>query len=174
MLLWAPVFGADVTLPTFPNAPDIPGQPGPSSSVSGTFNGAAAAGFRMEYKKWSLDSDVLWAGMSGTRETPLTKVGVDLVFGGLRGGYQVRKHLWVEAGFRRLAFNISAKIGSLPEVSRKPGVWDPLTSGSLTDARSVSRGQSNCSRTVAGSAQAPARISLAARKHNGASVVTLV
>ena len=61
-----------------------------------------------------------------------------MVFGGLRGGYQVHKNLWVEAGFRRLAFNISAKLGSRPEVSRKPGVWDPVIGLSYRRALSKS------------------------------------
>jgi hypothetical protein len=129
VLIWAPVFGADVTLPTFPDLPNVPDKPGvesPSGSVSGSFNGAAFAGFRMEYKRFSAETEFLWAGLSGTRETPLTTISVDMIAGRAMGGWRVSKSFWAEGGVRRIALDISARLGTFPEVSRKPGLWDPL------------------------------------------------
>jgi hypothetical protein len=34
--------------------------------------------------------------------------------------------LTLEGGFRRTALKLTADIASYPEVTRKPGVWDPL------------------------------------------------
>jgi hypothetical protein len=34
--------------------------------------------------------------------------------------------LYLEGGVRRLAVDVSARVLDYPEVSRKPGVWDPI------------------------------------------------
>ena len=49
-----------------------------------------------------------------------------MIFGQLTAGREVFKGLTAEAGFRRIAMKITADVLDYPEVSRKPGVWDPL------------------------------------------------
>jgi hypothetical protein len=50
-----------------------------------------------------------------------------VIFGGILVGHQLLLDgLSVEGGFRRMALNVNATVLDYPEVSRKPGVWDPL------------------------------------------------
>ncbi len=126
---WAPIMGASVTLPEFPNlpsSPDVPGTPRPSGSATGSFNGAAFFAFRIEKSKFSFDGNALWAAVSAERTDPYLKIKLDAIYGQAMGGYEVLPNLFLEGGFRRMALNISAKVLNFDEVSRKPGVTDPL------------------------------------------------
>jgi hypothetical protein len=83
VLGWAPIFGASVS---FPNAPSIPGS-GESITGSGTtntsFNGAALAGVSFQKQKWTVDFDVLWAGLSADRTTPRVYISAHVIYGDL-------------------------------------------------------------------------------------------
>jgi hypothetical protein len=120
---WAPIFGASASVPAPPNPP-----PGPASSgsVSGSFNGAAFAGFGFEKRKWAASGNVLWASLSGQRETPSVKIDTNFIYGQFMLGREVLPDLFVEAGFRRTAIKIAATVSTFPQVTWKPGVWDPL------------------------------------------------
>jgi len=124
--LWVPISINSVTLPEFP---DLPAPPGggdrPSGDTSASLNGAAMAAFRVEKNWWMARANVVWAGLSGERETPNVRLSGNLILGEFFTGVEVVKHLYLEGGVRRLAVDVSAEVLDYPEVSRKPGVWDP-------------------------------------------------
>lgn len=138
---WAPIFGASVR-----EFPTIPGGGGggtgtgsllPPGHASGSFNGAAFVGFRIEKSKWSGDISALWAGLSAERNNPYVRVGVHVLFGEITGGREVLPNLFLEGGARRMALRLSFKVQDFPELDRKPGVWDPLVG--LTYRRQLSK-----------------------------------
>jgi hypothetical protein len=132
IFVWAPVLGADIKLPEIPSGPGGGGGGGgggiiPEGTTSGNFNGAAFAGAEVFKSKWSMTANVLYAGMSGDRTSPHVHIGLNVIFGGILVGHQLLLDgLSLEGGFRRMALNINATVLDYPEVSRKPGVWDPL------------------------------------------------
>jgi hypothetical protein len=133
IFVWAPVLGADIKLPEIPSGPGGGGGGGggggiiPEGTTSGNFNGAAFAGAEVFKSKWSMTANVLYAGMSGDRTSPHVHLGLNIIFGGILVGHQLLLDgLSLEGGFRRMALNINATVLDYPEVSRKPGVWDPL------------------------------------------------
>jgi hypothetical protein len=126
---WAPIFG--VSTRELPSSPEGGGGGGggllPPSDTSSSLNGAAFAGFRVEKSKWSTDGTFLWAGLSSERNNnPFARISVDAVFGQLMVGREIVPNLFLEGGFRRIALNVSLRLGDFPTVSGKPGVWDPL------------------------------------------------
>ncbi len=128
---WMPLFGASVNVPTSPTtAPS-------GADVNGSFNGAALAGYRIEKSGWSTTGNFLWAGLSADQDQPKAHLGLDVIFAQLMGGREVLPNLSLEGGVRRMALKISAQAESSPEVSAKPGVWDPLIG--MTYRRDVGR-----------------------------------
>ena len=134
VLAWAPIFGTSVTLPALPSQPIA--APGPSGSASSSFNGAYFGGTRLEKGKWSADALFMWAALSAQRKSPLVDVKLDFVFGHAMAGREILPNLYVEGGFRRLALDIHATVGST-SASRSPGFWDPLIG--LTYRRQLGR-----------------------------------
>ena len=130
LYIWAPFNISTVTLPEFPNLPDPPPGSDDGGRATGetdaSLNGAAMAAFRVEKNWWVARGNIVWAGLSGERETPLIKLSGDLVLGEFLSGVEVVKHLYVEGGVRRLAVDVEAEVLDYPKVSRKPGVWDPI------------------------------------------------
>jgi hypothetical protein len=120
-LAWVPFFGTSVTLPPLPSQPIA----GTSGSTNSSLNGAYFGGARIEKGKWSVDALFMWAALSAERTTPLTNVGLDFVFGDMHVGREVLPHLYLEAGFRRLALDIHATVGT-DNANGSPGYWDPL------------------------------------------------
>jgi hypothetical protein len=127
---WLPLFGAEIRLPEQPNLPSTGGPSGgvtiPSAKTSGNFNGAAAAGFRLERGRFSLQSEFLWAGMSGDVEAPRLGLSVNTIYGQALGGFEVAPNLYAEGGVRRFALKMTASVLTFPEVTWKPGLWEPV------------------------------------------------
>ena len=121
-LAWAPFFGVSVNLPALPSNPIAPG---PSGSTNSSLNGAYFGGTRIEKSKFSVDFLFMWAALSASRTTPNTDVGLDFVFGDALLGYEVYPGLYAEAGFRRLALDAHATVGT-DTANGNPGYWDPL------------------------------------------------
>jgi hypothetical protein len=125
--IWAPLYIGKVTAPEFP---DLPAPPGggdrPSGETDTSLNGAAMAALRVEKGRWMARANLVWAGLSGEKERPYLKVSGDVIYGELFTGIEVVDHLYVEGGVRRLAVDVTAQVLDYPEVSRKPGVWDPI------------------------------------------------
>jgi len=121
-LAWVPIFGTSVDLPPLPSHPTAPG---PSGSTSSSLNGAYFGGARFEMGKWSADALFMWTALSAERKTPLTSVSLDFVFGDAHIGREVLPNLYLEGGFRRIALDLHATVGS-DSGSGAPGYWDPL------------------------------------------------
>lgn len=122
---YVPVFGADVRLPGLPDpggGPDII----PSAKTSGNFDGAALAGVRVERARLSVEGEFLWAGMSGSVDNPFFDLTVDTITFRLLGGFQVAPALYVDAGVRYFALDMTASILNFDSVTWKPGIWEPV------------------------------------------------
>jgi hypothetical protein len=132
-MAWVPIFGASVTVPPFPSQPIAPSQTG---STNSSFNGAYFGGARVEKGKWAVDALFMWADLSAERTTPHTSVSLDFVFGDLFVGREVLPNLYLEGGFRRLALDINATVGTV-NATASPGYWDPLVG--LTYARPLGK-----------------------------------
>jgi hypothetical protein len=122
---WAPVLGASVNVPTPPNSGNG-NNDHPGAKVSGSFAGAALAGFRIEKSRFSTYATGVWAGLSADRSNPHASVDLDVLYGQVMGGYEVVHNLTLEGGVRRMALKITANLEGYPSASRKPGIWDPL------------------------------------------------
>jgi hypothetical protein len=127
VLAWLPIFGASVS---FPNLPSLPGGgggvAGNSGTLSGSFNGAALAGFSIQKSHWIVDVGGLWADVSASTTTPKVSISTGAIYGDIFAGRQFYHNLALTGGVRRMALNIHAQLGNLPEMHWKPGVWDPL------------------------------------------------
>jgi len=121
ILGWAPIYGANFHLPDTPSTPG-----GGSGSINRSFNGAALFGFTIQKGHWYGAADAMWAGLSGSRSTPLVKTDVNAVYGEGMVGYKFYKDLYFTGAFRRIALDYKVTLGSFPQFERKPGVWDPL------------------------------------------------
>src|SRR5262249_9812601 len=124
---------ASINLPQIPASPGGGGGDGggssglhPGGKVSGSFNGAAFAGYRIEKSKWSTDGGILWAGLAADSSSPRAYLSLHGIYGQIMGGREILPDLPVEGGVRGMALKITAEVGTFPAVSRKPGVWDPL------------------------------------------------
>ena len=94
--------------------------------MSGSFNGAGFAGFDIEKSRVTASGSFLYAAISGDSTNPKAHLGLDIFFGQVMGGYKILKEVDLEGGVRRMSLNIHASVGDRPEVSTKPGIWDPL------------------------------------------------
>lgn len=117
---WVPIFGTSIELP-----PSLSNPIAPSGSTGSSLNGAYFGAARVEKHRWSGAVLFMWAALSSSRETPVTDVGLDIVFGDVLLGRQVLPGLFVEGGFRRIALDINATVGS-SSATASPGYWDPL------------------------------------------------
>ncbi len=122
---WAPVLGAHVNLPNI-NLPSGGILTPTGGTVTGSFNGAGFAGFDIEKSRVITHGQFLYASLSGDNTNPKLHLGLDVMFGQVMGGYKILNSLYLEGGVRRMALKISASANDSPEVSRKPGLWDPL------------------------------------------------
>jgi hypothetical protein len=124
LLGWLPVYGAD-----FPSVPSGPGDGGavPGGKIESELNGALLFGGVVAKGPWRAEVDGMWAALRGERPVPpLLDVDLDLIYGHVSAGRRVYKNLHVTGGVRRLAAGYTLKLADFPEVSRKPGLWDPL------------------------------------------------
>jgi hypothetical protein len=128
---WLPIFGADVRLPEVP--PDGGGGPiTPEGSVSSNFNGAAFAGALVENKWFQFDANVLWAGMTASKDLPNLRVNLDTILGAAHAGVRVAPSLFATVGVRRVALDLRATAFEFDEVRWKPGGWEGLIGANYT------------------------------------------
>jgi len=132
-MAWVPIFGTSVDLPPHVSPPIAPGA---SGRTDNSLNGAYFGGARLEMGKWSADALFMWAALSAERKTPLASVNLDFVFGDAHVGREVLPNLYLEGGFRRLALDVRATVGT-NSASGSPGYWDPLVG--LTYRRSLGK-----------------------------------
>ena len=123
ILAWVP-FDIDIGVDVPPSGGDDGGS---GQIVDSRFDGAFLGGVTVTNNVWRFETYAIWAGFGGDRpERPFLRADVDLIYGEGRVGRRVAPDFYVTAGVRRLALKYDIVLGTLPEFSRKPGVWDPL------------------------------------------------
>lgn len=91
------------------------------------FDGAYFGGVSASNGRWRMEGYGIWAAFGGNRpDLPFLDVDVDVIYGDARLGRRVAPDFFVTGGVRRVALKYDLVIGSLPRLSRKPGVWDPI------------------------------------------------
>jgi hypothetical protein len=133
---FAPLFSGGASYPTidFPNLPGLGGGGSgsgvnngiASGNTSTSLNGAAFAGFRLEKSKWVVQAAFEYAGLGATRSSPLLDIGMDFTYGQLLVGRKVLPNFFVEGGFRRIGAKLDVNLLTLPTLTAKPTLWDPL------------------------------------------------
>ena len=123
ILGWIPLdIGIDVDVPPFGGDGGAAGD-----IVDSRFDGAFFGGAVASNGTWRIEGDAIWAGVGGDRiERPLLTVDLDLIYGHATLGRRVAPDLYLTAGVRRVALKYDITLGELPQISRKPGVWNPL------------------------------------------------
>jgi len=122
---YAPVFGANITLPQLPSLPGGAGLAN-KGSTGPSLNYALESAIRVEKRKFSITGGGMWASLSAERQTPFVQASADPKYGTLMIGYEVLKDFWVEGGFRHMGLTVTAQLGGSPQVSTNPSLWDPL------------------------------------------------
>jgi len=123
VLAWVPL-DIDINV----DIPPFGGDAGGSGDIiDSQFDGAFFAGVAASNGAWRLEGYGLWASFGGDRlERPSLTVDLDLIYGSGKLGRRVAPDLYVTGGVRRVAIDYNIKLGSLPTLARKPGVWDPI------------------------------------------------
>jgi hypothetical protein len=121
--VWVPThIGIDVDVP-----PADGDGGGTGDILDSRFDGAFFGGVAASNGVWRIEGYGIWAAFGGDRpERPFLVVDVDLVYGDVKVGRRVAPDLYVTAGVRRMALKYDIRLADLPELSRKPGLWDPL------------------------------------------------
>jgi hypothetical protein len=123
VLVWVPLgIGIDVDIPPFGGD-----SGGVGDIVDSRFDGAFLGGVTASNGTWRIEGDAIWYGIGGDRiERPLLTVDLNLIYGHANLGRRIAPGLFLTGGVRRLALDYDIKLGDLPKVSQRPGVWDPL------------------------------------------------
>ena len=123
VLLWVPLgIEIDVTVP-----PVNGGAGGSGQIIDGRFDGAFLGGFSVSKGLVRVDASGLWAAVGGDRpDNPKLTVDVDAIYFTATAGIKVYKALYVTGGVRRYALKYDIAVGTQPNFSSKPGLWDPI------------------------------------------------
>lgn len=108
---------------------DLPGEDGGlvGDIVESRFDGAFFGGLTASNGPWRIETYGLWAAFGGDRpDLPFLEVDLDVVYGDGRLGRRVAPDFYVTGGVRRVALKYDITLGTLPRLSREPGVWDPI------------------------------------------------
>jgi len=122
LFVWLPVdIGIDV---------EVPSDGGGTASgdiLDSQFDGAFFAGINASNGVWRIEGYGIWASFGGDRpDNPFVQVDLDLLYGDARVGRRFAPDFYVTGGVRRVALDYEISVEDLPEVTGKPGVWDPL------------------------------------------------
>lgn len=134
ILIQAPIFGAEIDLPSVPVPPGSGGA-GEAGAVGNktdvSFNAAYMAGLAIESDRLFVEGNGTWAAVSADRETPRVRVKSDTLLFNVRGGVRLVGGLFVTGGVRRIVDDLDATVtvpstGAQIEGHAKPGIWDPM------------------------------------------------
>jgi hypothetical protein len=123
VLAWVPTsIDIDVEVPPFNGSGGTSGE-----ILDSQLDGAFFGGVTASNGVWRVEAMGMWASVAGQRpDRPLLDVDVDIIYGQGTVGRRIAPDLFVNVGVRRLALDYDVTIGTLPQFSRKPGLWDPL------------------------------------------------
>jgi hypothetical protein len=120
ILFQAPIYGANVKLPS------IPGEPGIDRSTDYNLDSAFLAGVTVEQNKWFVEFEGEYAGLSANRETPLLNVDTDLYYVRAMAGWRIGNGFAVDGGFKALSVHFNMDAGNGLEAHPKRTLWDPM------------------------------------------------
>ncbi len=123
ILAWVPIgLGIDVDIPP------AGGDDGGSGDIlDSRLDGAFLGGMAASNGTWRFEADGIWAGVGGDRpERPFLTVDLDVIYGHANLGLRVAPDFYLTAGVRRVLLKYDITLGELPQLSREPGVWNPL------------------------------------------------
>lgn len=125
ILVWVPLdTDASVSVPP-PSGGS--GSPTTGDILDSRFDGAYFGGITVTNGVWRVDADGMWLAFGGDRtERPFLKLDYTIIYGSAKVGRRIARDLFVTGGFRRVALDYDISIADLPQLSRKPGLWDPL------------------------------------------------
>ena len=125
LLVWVPI---DIDAAV--NVPPVSGSGGGGTSgdiLDSRFDGAYFGGVSVTNGIWRVDGDGMWLAFGGDRpDRPFLKVDYSIIYGTARVGRRIAGDFFVSGAVRRIALDYAVVLADLPELSRKPGVWDPL------------------------------------------------
>ena len=123
VLVWIPLdIGIDVEIPPFEND-----SGGLGDIAESRFDGAYLGGVAASNGPWRVEGYVIWAAFGGDRpERPALTVDLDLIYAYANVGRRIAPDLYVTGGLRRLALKYDITLAGLPNLTRKPGLWDPI------------------------------------------------
>lgn len=134
VLGWVPTsIGIDVNLPPLPGGGGGGGNGGGGtggqdvSIIDSRFDAAFLAGVTASNGVWRIEADGVFVAIGGDRvDLPRLTVDVNVIYGRGLVGRRVAKDFYVTAGLRRFALKYDIEVENVAEVTRKPGIWDPL------------------------------------------------
>jgi len=137
ILVEAPIFGAEIKLPSVPSVPG--GGGGGGSSEAGDQSGSTdislntlyMAGVLVRADRWFVEARGQWADLSASRSTPRVTLATAGRFFTVRGGVRLIGGLSAVGGVRRVSGTIGVtlelpSIGKTVSGSVNPVLWDPL------------------------------------------------
>jgi len=134
LLVRAPIFGAEINLPTIPEPPGTPGgdESGAASGSTGVaLNAAYMAGALVESDRWFTEVYGLWADLSASRSTPRASLESNTYLFNATAGVRLIGGLAATGGVRALRTKLDATLtlpitGRTIEGTTKPTLWDPM------------------------------------------------
>ena len=122
---WLPLYRAKTRLPEVPDSGGG-GAARPEGTTDSELNQAFLAALRVEKGRFSLEAGYLYAGLSAQADAPLVKAEVDTSLADLRAGFAVVPDLYLEAGVRYIALDMTATVGDNPTKDWKPDLLQPV------------------------------------------------
>ena len=123
IFVWVPV---DIGINVEADVPDGGGSVF-GDILDSQFDGAFFGGLTASNGPWRIEAYGLWAAFGGNRpDLPFLEVDLDVIYGEGKVGRRVAPDFYVTGGVRRVALKYDITLGTLPRLSREPGVWDPI------------------------------------------------
>jgi hypothetical protein len=110
------------------DVPDDGGLDGGGTKIiDGRFDGAYFGAIEATNGLFRIEGGGLWAAVGGDRpDRPALSVDVDAIYFRAAAGVRLFKDLYALGGVKRFALKYNIRLGDLPELERKPGIWDPI------------------------------------------------
>jgi len=132
ILVQAPIFGAEIDLPSLPGGGGGGGEGGEQTATSGTsLNSAYMAGLTLRGDRWFGEFRGDWADLDASRESPRFSLETKARVFNVRGGVRVLDGLFATGGFRRISVRLDTTL-NLPILGRdisgttEPVLYDPM------------------------------------------------
>jgi hypothetical protein len=130
LLVQAPIFGAEIDLPSLPGGGG--GEGGAvTESTDVSLNSAYEAGLEVHADRWLVEVRGLWTELGANRQSPRINVDTTTYFVVGRGGVRFLPGLYATGGFRAVHVKLDASL-TLPIIDKdvngtaQDTFWDPM------------------------------------------------